>query len=217
MEPLNDPLHYFDARAETAKQHHVLPHWQQEGVTYFVTFRLADALPEERLQRWRLERAAWCALHPKPWDAQTERSYHERFSSKVERWLDQNHGSCLLRQPEWGQLVQGALKHFEGQRSRLHASVVMPNHVHALVTLLPDQSLPEILHSWKSYTAHALRQSLGGDGELWQRSYFDRIIRDERHFRNCVRYIRRNPGKARLPAGQFQHHESSWVQTLDIR
>jgi hypothetical protein len=48
-----------------------LPHWEQSGATYFVTFRLADSLPADVLAQWRDERAAWLKLHPQPWDWKT--------------------------------------------------------------------------------------------------------------------------------------------------
>src|SRR5688572_23192178 len=36
-----------------------LPHWRQEGVTYFVTFRLADSIPQDVRRQWEYEQAAW--------------------------------------------------------------------------------------------------------------------------------------------------------------
>ncbi len=73
-----------------------LPHWRQEGVTYFVTFRLADALPQVKLQGWLRERDVWLASHPRPWDARTSTAYHKRFTARIEKWLDAGYGSCAL-------------------------------------------------------------------------------------------------------------------------
>ena len=50
----------------------------------------------------------------------------------------------------------------------------------------------------KSFTAHQANQILGRSGELWFREYFDRFIRDDRHFSNAVSYIEYNPNKAGL-------------------
>ena len=77
-----------------------LPHWQQKGAVYFVTFRLADAVPQQLRKQWESDREAWLRFHPQPWDAETEREYHERFSGAIERWLDAGHGSCVLRHPD---------------------------------------------------------------------------------------------------------------------
>src|SRR5205085_1989838 len=51
------------------------------------------------------------------------------------------------------------------------------------------------------------------NGTLWQKDYFDRLIRDARHFWNCARYIRRNPEKSRLEHGEYLLYESEFVRT----
>jgi hypothetical protein len=89
-----------------------LPHWQQEGAVYFVTFRLADAVPSNLLTQWAGEREAWLKVHPEPWNKEIEREYHERFSGAIERWLDAGHGACLLRQRECAEIVEETLRHF---------------------------------------------------------------------------------------------------------
>jgi putative transposase len=56
---------------------------------------------------------------------------------------------------------------------------------------------------------------LGRSGNLWQRDYFDRLVRDENHFANCLRYIRRNPEKARLPKGQYILYQSDLAKRIE--
>ena len=51
---------------------------------------------------------------------------------RIEAALDAGHGSCFLQQPDIAALVENALLHFDRERYRLHAWVVMPNHVHVL-------------------------------------------------------------------------------------
>jgi len=126
-----------------------LPHWQQKGAVYFVTFRLADAVPQHLREQWESDRKAWLRFHPPPWDAETEREYHERFSGAIERWLDAGHGSCVLRRPHCAAVVAEALRHFDGDRVSQIAWVVMPNHVHAVFVLNPARSLEKIILSWK--------------------------------------------------------------------
>jgi hypothetical protein len=43
-----------------------LPHWRQEGVIYFVTFHLADSLPQATLEWLRREKELWLDLNPEP-------------------------------------------------------------------------------------------------------------------------------------------------------
>jgi len=148
------------------------------------------------LAQWKEERASWLRFHPEPWSAETEQEYHNRFSGAMERWLDAGHGSCVLRQIECARIVDDALRHFDAERLALISSVVMPNHVHALFVQNPEHPLEDLIRSWKTFSARSINQLLGRSGNLWRRSYFDRLVRDEHHFGNCVRYIRRNPEKA---------------------
>jgi hypothetical protein len=53
--------------------------------------------------------------------------------------------------------------------------------------------LERILHSWKSHTAHKI-----GHGVIWQREYFDRIVRDSQDFWSTRNYVLNNPFKAGL-------------------
>ncbi|HEV8185888.1 MAG TPA: Clp protease N-terminal domain-containing protein, partial [Chthoniobacterales bacterium] len=73
-----------------------LPHWRQDGVTYFVTWRTADSIPVDRIEGWVTERTDWLQTHPKPWDHATEQEYYRRFPDRREKWLDESHGENLL-------------------------------------------------------------------------------------------------------------------------
>jgi hypothetical protein len=180
-----------------------LPHWQQAGATIFVTFRLADSIPEEKLGPWRDARDAWLRLNPKPWTDVQDAEYRTRFAEPFEGWLDAGAGSCVLSEPNVAGIVARALDHFEGSRSVQHAWVIMPNHVHALFSLCEGWRLEKILQSWKRFSAHEINRLMGRTGTMWQEDYYDRMIRDGDRFRKCVEYIRSNPVKAGLPEGRF--------------
>ncbi len=207
-------LQFLNPDSEIDLTHHKVPHWQQAGAMYFITFRLADSVPQHLLVQWKAERDAWLLHHPEPWNAADEMEYHKRFTGAMERWLDLGHGSCILREQGHARIVSEALLHFDGARCCVFAFVVMPNHVHALVTLHPDWSLEKLLHSWKGFTAHEINRSADRHGELWRRSYYDRLVRDQDHFANCIRYIRRNPVKAKLREGEFLLYESSCIRGI---
>jgi REP element-mobilizing transposase RayT len=210
-----DDLQFFNPYADIRFTANRLPHWQQEGAVYFVTFRLADAIP----QRLRLElesaREAWLRVHPKPWTSEVERAHHERFSGAVERWLDAGHGSCVLRQRDCAQFAAEALAHFDGRRVGMISWIVMPNHVHALFVQNADWPLEKLLYTWKHFSARRINSVLARSGALWQRDYFDRLVRDEAHLSNCVRYIRRNPEKARLKNDEFLLYESELAKAIE--
>ena len=109
-----------------------LPHWQQDLVFVFITWRLADSVPEGLLEKWRAEREEWVKSHPKPWDDELGKEYHQRFSAKLEEWMDQGMGECVLRDPCCAEIVGRCLLHFDGERYELDSFAVMPNHVHVL-------------------------------------------------------------------------------------
>jgi len=208
-------LRFFNPYADIRFTANRLPHWQQEGVVYFVTFRLADTIPCKLRTQWESEREVWLRLHLEPWSAEVEHEYHERFSGAIERWLDAGHGSCILRRRDCGEIVATALRYFDGDRVAIISSVVMPNHVHAIFVQTPDWPLEKLLRSWKSFTSRKLNAVLGREGSLWQRDYFDRLVRDQKHFANCIRYIRRNPAKACLHSGEYILYESELARRIE--
>ena len=205
---------FFNPWREIERTHNRLPHWQQEGASYFVTWRLADSLPKELLDEYYQERECWLALHPQPWDEATEAEYHKVFSTRMDQWLDQGHGSCLLRDSTHAEVVAKALRFFEGERTSMISFVVMPNHVHVLFILNSEWKLEEMIHSWKRHTANEINRLRGGTGPLWMKDYFDRLIRDPAHLNNCARYIRNNPVKARLRTGEYLFYESELAQNI---
>jgi REP element-mobilizing transposase RayT len=177
-----------------------LPHWRQEGATYFVTFRLHDSLPQNKLQELAVLRREWEKRHSPP---QTDDQWEEltrETMRRVEHWLDQGMGSCCLKDPAAAAKVVSALHYFDGERYELDCFVVMPNHVHGIVRPLQcaTQPLEKILQSWKRYTSLEINRLLGLSGTLWQDESFDRIIRDEEHLYRCIQYIGGNPARAGL-------------------
>ena len=92
-------------------------------------------------------------------------------------------------------VIMSALKHFDGQRYELYACVVMHNHIHALIKPLQQYLLQELVHSWKSFSAHKFNKDFHREIPIWQEEYFDRIIRDEREFFDKAQYIINNPLK----------------------
>jgi putative transposase len=181
----------------------LLPHWRQHGATYFVTFRLHDSLPESKLDELRGIKAEWDRKHPPPRSRPVQDEMGRDLSRRMEEWLDQGMGSCVLRQPDLADRVVAAMRDGEGIRHELACYVVMPNHVHAIVRpLVPsDNDLEGILQIWKGRSAYEINQRLGRTGIFWQRESYDRIIRDEEHLWHVIQYIGRNPAKACLPRG----------------
>jgi glycosyltransferase involved in cell wall biosynthesis len=197
--PLQTPFLHPQRRIN--KHRHILPHWHHDGVWCFITWRLADSLPQEFIQGWMNRRDAWLRDHPKPWEPEVEAEYHQRFSGRYLDLLDQGLGSCLLRQKACADAVEQVLQFFNGTRYTLKSYVVMPNHVHVLVRLHDGWPLERIVQNWKERSAKAINAALGSAGMVWQKGYFDRLIRSVPHCEFVNGYIHRNPEKARLKNG----------------
>ncbi|MGI9243032.1 MAG: hypothetical protein ACR2RV_19700 [Verrucomicrobiales bacterium] len=104
---------YFNPYAEIEKSKNHLPHWEQPGACYFVTFRMADSVPVVLLDKHSEQKSVWPKLHPEPWDENTTVEYHKRFSGAMEEWLDAGHGSCFLRVEDAREIVFEALRFFD--------------------------------------------------------------------------------------------------------
>jgi REP element-mobilizing transposase RayT len=182
----------------------VLPHLKRNGGTYFVTFRQAGTLPKEVLLRFKQERdaiiqQAMAAKRPLTWHEQEE--VFRWYSSRVDKYLDAGHGRCYLLDPKLADLVANSIQFFEGQRYELRAWMVMPNHVHVVVWPMPDNTLSDILHSWKSFTSHEIKKYLPTKVvPFWQGESYEHLIRDDDDLHRCCHYTRMNPVNAGLCA-----------------
>jgi REP element-mobilizing transposase RayT len=161
-----------------------LPHYDVPGVTQFVTFRLADALPASRRGEW---------------EALLKIASERQRRMELESYLDRGAGECWLARPEIAAAAESALRYFDGARYRLQAWVVMPNHIHALVDIW-QTPLATVMQSWKRFIAREANKLLGREGTFWEREYWDTWIRDQEHRRKAVRYVEANPVKAHLAA-----------------
>ena len=166
-----------------------LPHWHQDGKYVFVTFRLHDSLPQEKLDWLRKEKDSWLKMHPQPWDKKVTKEYIDKFGKAVDKWLDNGHGDCMLKKRSNRKIVEDALLFHDGQQYDLVAFVVMPNHVHILIKLKEGYELTAIMRSLKSFTAKEINKNEKKSGPIWQSESYDRLIRDQKHFENAVRYI----------------------------
>ena len=169
-----------------------LPHWEKPGVAVFVTLRLGDSLPMDKLGPFQEDRRVWLEQHPQPWNEVDAREYAERFQGAVEKWLDAGYGSCIFGKADVRQVVEAALRNYDGSRYSLYAFVVMPNHLHALLMPHEGQALRKIMSDFKRFVSRKLATRQTWQGAFWQGEYWDTAIRDEEHFRRVRRYIRKN-------------------------
>lgn len=107
--------------------------------------------------------------------------------------------STWRRIPTWKGLSQFHVDEF----------VIMPNHIHALLWIIKSDvqydsprsnkvepgSASAAVGAFRSTTSRQLKSRYGfdPDDKIWQRGFYDRIIRDEKELKNVREYIRQNP------------------------
>ena len=120
------PFQAFDLQAPFTIYWSRLPHWRQRGCTYFVTFRLADALPKEAIERLLEDYEVFLRHHGIEPDASDAREcylkvdvrhrerYEREYAVKLNRFLDASHGGCELAQPACARALRDCLLRFDG-------------------------------------------------------------------------------------------------------
>ncbi len=137
------------------------------------------------------------------------------FGDIVDGGVDLNDGGKMV-QSVWTQMP----RHYYG--IDVDAFVVMPNHIHGIIiltemnqiasqptatapetgqrlTVAPTMSLPDVVHRFKSLTTAQYRHGVTQrgwrpfSGRLWQRNYYERIIRNEAELNGIREYVYNNP------------------------
>jgi len=212
--------------------HGDLPHWFMPGAAHFVTYRLADTLPGDVLQRLRSERDARLRQPaPEGMSAAEHRSrQHKAYFAAYDEYLDRVSSVHWLETPAVAQIIVGNLYHHHASKYQLLEYVVMPSHVHVLLVPIvadaasvgliaraPAQSdgyysgevedakspLSKIMHSLKSYTANEANRVLGREGRFWQKESYDHWVRNDTELARIAEYICQNPVKAGLVANAW--------------
>jgi putative transposase len=162
-----------------------LPHVCETEPSAFLTWRLHDSLPSHQAFPLRAFNSG------------------QAFAA-TDRLLDQERsGSLHLRQPAIADMVEEALE-TATNICRLHAFVVMPNHIHLLAT--PTVPLPELTESLRTLTAARAKAMLDlAEGPFWHEESYVRIVRYGREFEEIRNYIEENPVRAGLvrEAGEY--------------
>jgi len=96
----------------------------------------------------------------------------------------------------WGRLMLNTLSHYDGTGYKLHAYVIMPDHLHLLIT--PSESVEKSVQLIKGGFSFRAKRELDWQGEIWQPGFTDHRIRDEEDWNRHLEYIRQNPLEARL-------------------
>jgi putative transposase len=117
-------------------------------------------------------------------------------------------------------IVLGSCRHDHGSKYYLHVAVVMPDHVHLILTPLIDDrrrivvSLTEIMKAIKEASAHIINRSLSHSGPVWQEESFDRVLRCSDKLDEKISYVLENPVRASL-VRSWQEYPWLWCQPVE--
>ena len=119
-------------------------------------------------------------------------------------------------QPEARDIILQCCLRGHDNRFHLHAAVVMPDHVHLLLTPLQDEEgwpygSPSILKLIKGASARHINKLLGTSGPVWQEESFDHVLRSQECLKEKLEYIRQNPVRRGL-VNNPEDYRWLWVE-----
>lgn len=156
-----------------------IPHFDASSLVQHVVFRTAGSLPKHVLESANL----------------VSSSFRPRM---IDEALDQSASGNIFGQPDCAQIMQDALRFFDGDRYDLQAWCVMPNHVHVVLVTSPDVLLGSIIKSWKYKVALEINRLNNTTGPIFAKDYFDRFVRNLKQAETAIYYVEANPVKAGL-------------------
>jgi REP element-mobilizing transposase RayT len=200
------------------KEHHRrhLPHFQQSGQAYFVTWCIKDAIPPRALESYTIQLKD---INNQIDNAKTNKADDRiisdlkmeqfRIRKKYMKAFDdllhlQTKFIVNLSKEQNTQAVINALCYWEGKRIENHVLCVMSNHVHWVFRVYDKDEngepiyLQNILQSVKRFTANQINKLENRIGTLWQDESYDTTIRDNLHLHNAINYTLENPVTAGL-------------------
>lgn len=199
---------------EFYKRH--LPHYQPEGATFHVVFRLAGSLPHAASDQMRQEREKVKTISKPKNDEErkllrkAQWGYFKRFDSLLDKVST---GPHWLSEPAVAEIVKDAIHYRDEKAYDLITYSIMPNHVHMVMRLLEriepvrradcptnekQYPLTKILQKLKWNTSLRSNRVLKRSGPFWQGESYDHVIRNDDELDRTIWYVLQNPVKAGL-------------------
>jgi REP-associated tyrosine transposase len=97
----------------------------------------------------------------------------------------------LFCNERWANLLMDTIYHYRGSAYLLQEFVIMPDHLHALIT--PLTSLEKAVQFIKDGFSYRAKKELGSNMEIWQKGFSDHRVRDGSDYRVHASYVRQNP------------------------
>lgn len=183
----------------------LLPHFYEGHYCFFITFRLADSLPQNVIVKLKKKLQFEIDKINAPDETQRQiivEDLKSQYFQKHDYQLNTKpYGECVLRNTEIAQILYDKILSYHNVNYDVKCFSIMPNHVHLLVSKLANAELPQV-DKWmqliKGGSAYLINKTLNRSGKLWAVESFDRYIRNEKHYRNSFYYTVNNPQMAGL-------------------
>ena len=143
-----------------------LPHWRQNGATYFLTFNLGDALPGPKKRQLKSMRRAWEQQHPPPREEATWVLLAKTLFRTAEKWMDAGYGKCRFRDDAYADELHRRILHFHMQRYEIGCFVIMANHCHLVIRPLELFDLRTRIGIDQEPHSQIHRQTRGREGSV---------------------------------------------------
>jgi REP element-mobilizing transposase RayT len=165
-----------------------LPHLYFNDGIYFITSRLINSIPHEKLEQLKNE------------TKNISGEKQKRLFKKYDVLMDSGeYGEKYLKNPKCAEIVKDTLHYPDGKEYKLICYCIMPNHFHMVFELLQNnKGISKIMQSIKRISARDCNKILSRSGAFWQDESFDRWVRDEKELYFVIRYILLNPVTAGL-------------------
>ncbi len=158
--------------------HTNLPHFSQKSQYQFITFRTKDSTDDfikKQLEDKKLQT--------------------KLIQYNIDKYLDKSTKGAYLNS-EIINIVKKYLLSVDKNLCEVLALSIMPNHIH--IILVQNDDLSKIIQYIKGGLSFLINKKLGKSGPLWQKDYFDKVVRDEKHFEVIYEYVKNNAQKAAL-------------------
>jgi REP element-mobilizing transposase RayT len=174
---------------ETSFHKRNLPHLYFSDGIYFVTYRLANSIPLDKLKLIKSKNSL-------DWDFEK----FSRLFEKYDKLLNSNKlNTNYLAQNEIADICKQTIHYYDGKEYTLICYCIMPNHIHLVFELLPgNKGISKIMQSIKGISARRCNLQLNISDSFWQDESFDRWIRNDKELYHIIRYVLLNPVSAGL-------------------
>jgi hypothetical protein len=153
--------------------------------TYWLSIRLADAIPPERITEIKAEATDAVAQ-----EGGDESALRRQIAQRIDQELDQSHGDCWLRDEEVARIVVSALHSGHGRRYTLRAWTLLPNHAQVVFTVADGVDAGTVVRDWRRDTTTQINLATGrGAIDLWEKSHYLRPCADDAEVMRRIRSI----------------------------